>query len=250
MNLLRTIAAPSLLLALLPACGVMGIGKAGADLELDEPTLDVALELDDVSYGVGAAIVAKVSVTNSGPAPVSIPRPSPDTVSFFVRGLNEDEPRDTQSVRWPLEQVEFLSLEPGQAHGRRFVLNMATSDPGALELFVVYRTEPDPAIEFAANVASNAVPIEVTLPVALERDTMGLITRSEAERIASRHFGVEPARVDALLVKDSKVRMHRWWVTVWFQSPSPDGSTHGSCFIDPYRGRMHGVTDDPVPPAS
>ncbi|MFG0320703.1 MAG: hypothetical protein ACF8XB_25745 [Planctomycetota bacterium JB042] len=245
MNPLRSLLSVLLLVAALPAC--MGIGKAGADLELEEPTLDVLVETDAARYGVGEAIVATVVLTNAGAAPVSIPRPSPDTVRFFVRGADESEPRDTQSVRWPLEQAEFISLEPGESHGRRFVLNLATSAPGSLDLFAVYRTEPDPAIELAANVASKPVALEVELPVAMERDSMGLISRAEAERIAVAHFGREAARTEALLVKDSKVRMHQWWVTVWYQSASPDGNMYGSCFIDPYRGRVRGVTDDPVP---
>ncbi len=247
MNPLRPLLSVLLLVAVLPACGVMGIGKSGADLELDEPTLEVTVETDAARYGVGEAIVATVLLTNAGPAPVSIPRPSPDTVRFFLRGADEPEPRDTQCVRWPLEQAEFISLEPGESHGRRFVLSLATSDAGPLDLFAVYRTEPDPAIELAAHVASNPVSLAVELPVALERDSMGLISRAEAERLAVAHFGREAARTDALLVKDSKVRMHQWWVTVWYQSASPDGNMCGSCFIDPYRGRVRGVTDDPVP---
>src|SRR5690606_28773675 len=94
-NAMKPLASASILLPLLlsfPSC--MGIGKAGADLELEEPALGVALETDAASYGVGAAIVATVTVTNEGPAPVSIPRPSSDTVRFFLRSPGETEPRD------------------------------------------------------------------------------------------------------------------------------------------------------------
>ena len=246
---MRTLHAPLALAALLlglPACGVLGIGKSGADLELDMPRLDVDLTLDEASYGVGAPIIATVTIRNIGDAPISVPRPSADTVRFFVVGSADNEPRDTQSVRWPNEQPEFVTLETDQTDVRPFVLNMATSDAGPLEVFAIYRTEPDPEIELAANEASEPVSIEVTLPVALERDTMGLISEAEAHRIATRYFGRSAKRVDSLLVRDSKLRMHQWWVTVWYSSPTADGRTNGSCLIDPFLGKVRKEADRPV----
>jgi len=238
----------AVLLIALPSCGVLGIGKSGADIELDTPTLDVELTLDEAAYGVGAPIIATLTVRNDGDAPVSIPRPSADTVRFFLRGADEVEPRDTQLVRWPNEQPEFVNLDSGQTDVRPFILNMATSSAGPLEVFAVYRTEPDPAIELAANEASNPVGVEVTLPVALERDTMGLITEAEAHRIATNYFGQAAQRIDSLLVKDSKLRMHQWWVTVWFSTSTEDGRTNGSCLIDPFLGKVRKESDRAVTP--
>lgn len=228
---------------LLVVSGCMGIGKSGADLDLGEPTLAVELSVDDARYGVGAPIIAEVVVHNTGEAPVSVPRPSRDTLEFFLRPLESPEPRHTQVVGWVLENPEFIALEPGQIDRRRFVLNLATSEPGDFELFAIYRTEADPAVRLTATpVASNAVPVAVRPPRVLERDGMGLISEDEARRIAVRHFGRSAAQVDAVLAKDERVRHHVWWVTVHFEAPAAGDATHGSCFIDPFLGRVRSET--------
>jgi hypothetical protein len=45
---------------------------------------------------------------------------------------------------------------------------------------------------------------------------------------------------------DKNVRMHQWWVTVYFSEPTAAGDSLGSCFIDPYLGRVRGETNVPV----
>ncbi len=241
-----------LALAVLPFSSgcFMGIGKSGADLELGVPTMDVALVLDRSSYGMGAPIVAEVTVTNTGDKTVSVPRPGRDTIDFYLRPVSATDPRHTQKVAWALEEPEFVSLEPGTSDQRKFALNLATKEAGEYVIHAVYRTEPDPSLELAAaTVTSPGVPITVDASfVVFERDGMGLITESEAKRVATEFFHRDALRAEARLVKDERIRMHIWWVTVYYASPADDGSVFGSCLIDPFLGHVRSKATKPVPP--
>lgn len=226
------------------------LGRAGADLELGAPSLAVELALDAAAYGVGAPVLAEVTITNTGAAPVTVGRPSAHTVDFFLQPADAPEPRHTQQVSSPVEAPAFVVIQPGASHARVIPLNFATSAPGSYRVFAVYGAEPQEGVELTATLASNAVPITVTLPVVLERDAVGLITEREARRIALEHFGGAAERVDARLYQDERFRTFVWWVTVYRASPAPAGATQQSCFIDAFLGHVRADTEAPVPPAA
>ena len=237
---------PVLVVPLITGCIGFGIGKAGADLELDTPQLSAVLSLDSDTYGLGAPIIAELALVNDGKLPVTGARPAHFTVEFYLRPHTSPEPIHTQMVSWPLETASYVPLEPGARHQRSHVLSRATLNPGDYDVFAVYRSEPEEGIELAATVGSNPVSIRITEDVAMERDSLGLIMEAEAARIASRHFQQPESRVDARMVMDRNVRMHQWWVTVYFATPTASGETYGSCFIDPYLGRVRSVTKERV----
>ncbi|MFH0945292.1 MAG: hypothetical protein V2A76_08860 [Planctomycetota bacterium] len=230
----------------LPGCIGVGLGKAGADLELETPQLGLVLSLDRQAYGVGAPIIAKLTLVNKGELPVSVARPSPLTVDFYLRPHTSPEPLHTQMVSWPDEVVDFVPIEPGESHQRSHILSRATLKEGSYDLLAVYRSEPEAELKNTATVASNAVPITVSLPVEMERDSLGLIVEAEASRIAKTHFGREDSRIDARLVMDSRMKMHQWWVTVYYAAPTAEGEAYGSCFVDPYLGVIKGITKEQV----
>lgn len=243
---LQSLCAVLSVLLSLTGCMGAGIGKAGADLELGEPQISMSLKLDKEKYGVGAPIIATLTLTNDGELPVTIGRPSPFTVEFYLRPHTSPEPLHTQMVTWPLETVSYVALDTNETHERKLVLSRATLNEGAFDVFAVYRTEPEQDIQMTATVGSNNVPIEVSLPVSMERDTMGLIVQAEAERIAQQFFGQQHSRIDSRLVMDEKVRMYQWWVTVYYSSPTAEGETFGSCFVDPFLGRVRNTTHKQV----
>ncbi|MBI4882068.1 MAG: hypothetical protein HY812_20765 [Planctomycetes bacterium] len=224
------------------------LGRAGVDLELGAPSLEVKLALDAATYGVGAAVLAEVTITNVGEAPVTVGRPSSHTVDFFIQPEGAPEPRHTQQVASPVEAPAFVVIEPGESHARVIPLNFATSAPGSYRLFAVYGAEPQEGVELTATLASNAAPITVTLPVVLERDAVGLITEQEARRIALEHFGGEAQRIEARLVQDERFRTFVWWVTVYQDSPARPGRAGKSCFVDAFLGHVRAETEKAVPP--
>lgn len=230
----------------LPGCLGFQLGKAGADLELETPQLGLVLSTDRTAFGVGAPIIAELTLKNEGKLPVSVARPSPLTVEFYLRPHTSPEPLHTQMVTWPDEVVDFVPIEPGETHKRSHVLSRATLKEGSYDLIAIYRSEPEAELKNAATVASNPVPITVSLPVEMERDSLGLIVEAEAARIAKEHFGQDDSRIDARLVMDKRMKMHQWWVTVYYSTPTTTGESYGSCFVDPYLGKVKGVTREQV----
>ncbi len=244
------LATPAAWLLALAAAGCFGPGRAGADLEVGAPSLEVRLALDSAGYGVGAPVFAEVTLTNTGDAAVTVARPSAHTVDFFRQPADAPEPRHTQQVSCPLEAPSFVVIQPRASHARVIPLNFATAAPGSYRLFAVYGSEPEAGVELTAKLTSNAVPFTVTLPVVLERNEVGLITEQEARRIALQHFGGKALRVDARLIQDERYRTFVYWVTIHRAAGDPAGATPQSCLIDAALGHVRAETDQPVPAAA
>jgi hypothetical protein len=203
----------------------------------ESPPVELSVTLNQKTYRTGDALVAEVTLKNSGREVVDVPRFDASSLRFMQgeKGLHARVIRDP--VYSKTMTPRSYTVQPGKAASRRFVFTRATQKPGSYALLVSLKRAIVGGELQRAPVYGSSEPYTVTEEVALERDpSNGLILKDQAIAIAKAEAPGRATRARAVLMPLGETGLFTWVVAMRIEE-GEKAYTH-TVQVDPYVGRV------------
>jgi len=201
-----------------------------------KPTFVLSGELDDEEaiYQPGEAVVVTATVKNQGKVPVELGALCAETAEFWFGPVSTDLRYRREVVKSPKESgFPQVTVAPGEAISRRFVLTRVTEEEGQYALVFFYNSCG--VTPGTPGTAAPAMVYVVDGKRRFRRDETGLIRKEDAIAVVKRGVGSELLNTEAKLVRNEAGFLD-WWVRG--EVKVNDSLAKRAFFVNPYTGAI------------